>query len=397
MIHRLQMGEVPAKPHTVFEHSGKMAYEHCLTRRGFDGMYTIFYHRVPPHWVETDEDLGVHPGWAEPTAKGALRRRHYETPKLAEGGQPFMDRKLLLANPDVGVWMVKATEDDATLVANGDSDELVFVQEGSGWVDTPQGLVRFQRQDYVFIPRSLPHRFRLHEPATMMIMEGKTYIDVPTQFRVPGGQLDMGAPYSHRDFRAPEWPDGGAASLDAPRRMLVKRNDSVTAYEMAGDPFDVIGWDGQVWSFAFPIRAYQPKTGQVHLPPTVHLTFAGGGFIVCSFVPRMLDYHERAIPCPYAHSSVDCDEIILYVEGDFTSRKGVEIGSISLHPAGIAHGPHPGRYEASVGVRETKELAVMCDTFKPLLPTKHAASIEDEGYNRSWVEAGSGGGKGRSA
>ncbi len=387
MIHRLQRGEVPAKPHTVFEQDGSMAFEHCFTRRGFDGLFTIFYHRVPPHWVQTDEELGTHPGWAPTLIEGGLKRRHYRSPELPRGGQPFLARKLILDNPDCGVWMVHADQDDETLVANGDADELAFVEHGSGWIDTPQGVVRYQPQDYVYIPRSLPHRWRLSEPTTLMVFEGKTYIDVPKQFRVPGGQLDIGAPYSHRDFREPEWPSGGAASLDAPRRMIVKRNEALTAYEMTDDPFDVIGWDGQVWPFAFPIRAYQPKTGQIHLPPTVHLTFAGGGFIICSFVPRLLDYHEKAIPCPYVHSSVDCDEIILYVEGDFTSRKGMDVGSISLHPAGVAHGPHPGRYEASVGVRETKELAVMCDTFKPLLPTKHAVAIEDGQYNRSWHTA----------
>jgi homogentisate 1,2-dioxygenase len=195
----------------------------------------------------------------------------------------------------------------------------------------------------------------------------------------------MYAPYTHHDFREPSWPDGGPASLEAPRRLVVQHGGALTAFELANDPFDVVGWDGQLWPFAFPIRAFQPKTGLIHLPPTVHTTFAGEGYVVCSFVPRMVDFHERAIPCPYAHSSPDCDEILFYVEGNFTSRKGVGPGSITLHPRGLAHGPHPGTYEASIGTKRTDELAVMVDAFKPLAPTRHAAAIEDRDYNLGWV------------
>jgi homogentisate 1,2-dioxygenase len=201
----------------------------------------------------------------------------------------------------------------------------------------------------------------------------------------------MDAPYSHRDFIEPVWPEGGPASLGAPREQVVMHGGRLSRLQWANDPFDVVGWDGQVWPFAFPIRAYQPKTGMVHLPPTTHITFAGAGFVVCSFVPRMVDWHPQAIPCPYPHSSVDCDEAIFYVDGNFTSRRGVGPASVTLHPVGVPHGPHPGRYEGSIGAKRTDELAVMFDTFSPLLPTAHARSVEDPGYSQSWVGGVDGG------
>jgi homogentisate 1,2-dioxygenase len=385
MIHRLQMGVVPKKPHTILRQDGKLCFEHCFTRQGFDGTFTILYHRQPPHWVATDEDLGTHPGVVPAAWDGPLRRRHFLTPRLPRGGAAFMSRRLLLANADVGVYLAHPDRDDETLIANNDGDELVFVHHGSGRLETPLGVLPFGAGDYVYVPRSLPYRFRLDGPVTMLVVEGRSYIDVPKQFRNPSGQLKMDAPFTHRDFRAPEWPDGGPASLGAPRRLIAKRDGKLTAYEVTNDPFDVVGWDGQVWPFAFPIRAFQPKTGLVHLPPTIHTTFAGGGFVVCSFVPRFTDFHEEGIPCPYPHSSVHCDEILYYVEGNFTSRKGIEPGSISLHPMGMPHGPHPGTYEASIGTKRTEEMAVMVDTFRPLWPTEHARATEDPGYNQSWA------------
>lgn len=385
MIHRMQLGEVPAKPHIAFAPQGELSFEHCLTRQGFDGAFSILYHEKPPHWVAAEEDLGPHPGLAPQVAPGTLRRQHYKSFEMPRGGSHFMGRKLMLENPDIGVWMVHADRDDDALIANADGDELTFVQKGSGRVESPLGVLPFEAEDYVFVPRWLPHRFRLDGPASMFIMEGRSYIDIPKNFRNHTGQLKMDAPYTHRDFRAPVWPEGGPKSLGAPRRVLTMRDRRVTAFEYAHDLFAIYGWDGQVWPFAFPIRAYQPKTGLVHLPPTIHTTFVGGGFVVCSFVPRIVDFHEKAIPCPYPHSSPDCDEILFYVDGSFTSRKGIDRGSISFHPMGLPHGPHPGTYEASIGTKTTSELAVMVDTFKPLRPTENAAQVEDRDYNQSWM------------
>ena len=385
MIHRTTRGQIPKKPHTVFEVDGTMTFEHCMTRAGFESIYTIAWHRKPPHWVESEEDLGPHPGWAEPAWQGPLRRCHYLTEQLPAGGSPLLSRRLMFANGDMGIWLARPTESEPTLVANADGDELTFVHAGSGRVECPFGVVPFTAQDYVYVPQGLPHRWLLDGPAHLMTMEARSALRVPKQYRTPEGQLSMYAPYVHSDFVAPQWPDGGPETLDAPRRLVVQSRARLTAFELSHDPFDVVGWDGQLWPFAFPIKAFQPKTGLIHLPPTIHTAFAGEGYVVCSFVPRVVDYAEGAIPCPYPHSSPDCDEILFYVEGNFTSRKGVGPASITLHPRGLTHGPHPGTYEASVGSTRTDELAVMVDTFKPLLPTEHAFAVEDPQYNTSWV------------
>jgi homogentisate 1,2-dioxygenase len=385
VIHRLTRGVIPDKPHTVHEVDGRLTYEHCFTRSGFEAAYTILWHRRPPHWVASEEDLGAHPGFADATWQGPLRRCHYLGGAVPAGESPFLGRRLLLANPDLGVWLGRPQGSDETLVANADGDELHFVHEGSGTLHCPLGELPFQAGDYLSVPRALPHRLLLDRPSLLLTLELRTGLRVPRQYRTPEGQLSMYAPYTHSDFGEPRWPQGGPETLAAPRRLLVQKGGRLTAFELPHDPFDVVGWDGQVWPFTFPIRAFQPKTGLVHLPPTIHTTFAAAGLVVCSFVPRAVDFHPRAIPCPYAHSSPDCDEILFYVDGNFTSRKGVGPASISLHPRGLPHGPHPGTYEASIGSTRTDELAVMVDTDRPLLPTPHAAALEDPAYNRSWV------------
>jgi len=385
MIHRTVRGRVPQKPHTVFRVDGELTFEHCFTRQGFDSVYTILWHRRPPHWVTREEDLGRHPGWAEPQWSGPLRRCHYQTDRIDGDGSPFFGRRLVFANPDVGVWVGRSSTSEPTLVANADGDELTFVHRGAGRIESPLGIVPFVAGDYVYVPQGLAHRMVLDEPAHFLVVEARSALRVPKQFRSPEGQLSMYAPYTHHDFVEPKWPKRGPEALDPPRRLIVQHGGRLTAFEVTHNPFDVVGWDGQCWPFAFPIRAFQPKTGLVHLPPTIHTTFAGNGYVVCSFVPRLVDFHPEAIPCPYPHSSPDCDEILFYVEGNFTSRKGVGPGSITLHPRGLPHGPHPGTYEASIGTDRTDELAVMIDTFKPLVPTIHAAGLEDNEYNTSWV------------
>ncbi|MCU0304666.1 MAG: homogentisate 1,2-dioxygenase [Thermoanaerobaculales bacterium] len=385
MIHRTMRGRIPKKPHTVFEIDGRLCFEHCITRAGFESIFTIAWHRTPPHWVTAEEDLGRHPGWAETGWDGPLRRSHYLTGDLPEGGSPFLGRRLVVANSDLGVWLARPTEPEPTLVANADGDELTFVHAGSGRVECPLGVVPFEAHDYVWVPQGLPHRWHLDGPAHLLVVEARSAMRVPKQYRSPEGQLSMYAPYVHSDFVEPVWPSGGPETLAAPHRLIVQSGGRLTAFSLANDPFDVVGWDGQLWPFAFPISAYQPKTGAIHLPPTIHTTFAGEGYVVCSFVPRVVDYGAGAIPCPYPHSSPDCDEILFYVEGNFTSRKGVGPASITLHPRGLPHGPHPGTYEASIGTSRTDELAVMIDTFKPLVPTRHAVAIEERGYNTGWV------------
>jgi homogentisate 1,2-dioxygenase len=279
---------------------------------------------------------------------------------------------VLLARPDVS---------DDVYFADGDGDELWFLHEGKGRLESPCGWLRVETGDYVWIPKSMVHRWHVEKPMRLLGFEARGGVSVPASYRNDVGQLRMDAPYSHRDFGRPLGPIATPEKVqEGPRELVVKKRGAFTRYQLESPAMDVVGWDGFVYPLSFAIEKFQPKTGSVHLPPTVHATFEGKGFLVCSFVP----YHPQAIPCPYPHSSVDCDEIILYLRGSFTSRRGVGPGAISLHPAGVVHGPHPGAYEESIGATRTDELAVMCDTFAPLLPTAQAANIEEAGYHESW-------------
>jgi homogentisate 1,2-dioxygenase len=294
-------------------------------------------------------------------------------------------RTPILGNADVTVLLARPTQTDDAYFADGDGDELWFVQEGRARIESPCGWLDVEENDYVFIPRSMIHRWHLTGPMRLFGFEFHGGMHVPQQFRNPVGQLRMDAPYTHRDFVRPTRPIATPDGVtEGPRELFVRKFGKTARYVLAHAPMDVVGWEGTVYPFAFDITKYQPKTSLVHLPPTIHATFAARGALVCSFVPRPVDFHPQAIPCPYPHSSVDCDEVILYLRGNFTSRRGVGPGSISLHPSGISHGPHPGAYEASIGTTRTDELAVMIDTFLPLMPTAQAANIEQPGYHASW-------------
>jgi homogentisate 1,2-dioxygenase len=390
MIDRMQQGRVPPKPHIVHEVEGQLTYEECFTRQGFEGAYSILYHRAPP--TRTVEWKASTRGWKPPVVAPPelLSRRHFLGPKLPAGGTMLDARVPIFTSADVTILLARPTESDDVYLANGDGDELHFIHEGRGRLDTMFGVLPFQAGDYVHLPRSTIHRWHWDAPGLVFTTEGHGFVDVPRNFRNPSGQLRMDAPYSHRDFGRPEWPENGLdrAMQDGPRTVVAKKHGRFTEYTLAHNPLDIVGWDGFVWPFTFAIEKYQPKTGLVHLPPTIHGTFAGNGFLVCSFVPRLTDTHEQAIPCPYPHSSVDCDEVIFYVRGNFTSRKGVGPGSLSFHPSGVVHGPHPGSYEASIGSKRTDEMAVMLDTYMPLQITTAALALEDRNYMASWNPPG---------
>lgn len=363
-------------------------YEEMFTREGFDGPFSTFYHRYPvtAHREVAETSRGHAPPVVDESAAHPLRRRLYDSGMLPAGGKPFEQRVPVLFNQDLVVFLARPTETDDAYFANGDGDELWFIHEGEAQIESPCGMLGVQAGDYVFVPRGMIHRWHVASKEMRLLgFEATGGVHVPRQFRNPVGQLRLDAPYSHRDFVV---PDGRCMALDAeptgPGELFIKRRGRYTRIALERPPMDVVGWDGFVYPFAFAIEKYQPKTGSVHLPPTIHTTFAGRGFLVCSFVPRVTDTHPDAIPCPYPHSSVDCDELILYLRGNFTSRRGVGPGCISLHPAGLAHGPHPGAYEASIGTKRTDEMAVMVDTFAPLLPTAQAANLERRDYHDSW-------------
>jgi homogentisate 1,2-dioxygenase len=388
MIDRQSAGLFPDKPHTVCRTAdGKMLYEEMFTRGGFSGPFTYFYHRYPvtPHREVEVSSRGWPAPQPDPEKHRPLRRRLYLSERIPAGGM-LVDRRVpILFNKDVTVLLARPDESDDVYFANGDGDELWFVEEGSGRLESSCGWLDVKTGDYVWVPKSLVHRWHIEKPMRLLGFEARAGVFIPEAFRNPVGQLRMDAPYTHRDFVHPHGPIATPEKVQqGPRELLVKKQGTFTRYATENHVMDVVGWDGFVYPFAFAIEKFQPKTGMIHLPPTVHATFESKGFLVCSFVPRVTDTHPQAIPCPYPHSSVDCDEIILYVRGNFTSRRGVGPGAISLHPAGVAHGPHPGAYEGSVGSTRTDELAVMCDTYEPLVPTAQAANIEDPGYHDSW-------------
>lgn len=385
MIQRLVQGSVPKKHHTQLKDAqGHLHFEHCITQDGFEAPYTITYHRAPPH--RQQQAVTTH-GWGgllAAEAKG-LAKRHFLSQNLAPSTKSPLDARVpLLFNADVTLGVIKPGAEDQVYFSNADGDDLFYVHEGGGTVRTVLGDLAFKQGDYVCIPRGLMYRF-VPTPGLAqwwLWLECRSGVFVPKQWRNGVGQLRMDAPYCHRDFRAPTFVGPIDEGI---RELVVKRGDAFHGFTVKDAPLDVVGWDGSVWPWAFHILDFQPRVGLTHLPPTWHGTFATRGALICSFVPRPTDFHPEAIPCPYPHSSVDVDEFIFYCKGNFTSRRGVSPGSMSYPPAGIPHGPHPGAYEASIGTRETNELAVMLDCALPLKATTQAAALEDPKYHQSFI------------
>jgi homogentisate 1,2-dioxygenase len=385
MLDRMVVGDIPRKHHIVLRDAeGNLRHEECMTRDGFEGPYTIAYHAHRPHAQHLAK---TRHGFAIPEAAPprALAKRHYRTHRLAPArGAPVDARVPLLFNEDVTVSVLHPDDEDPVYFSNSDADDLFYVFRGSGTVRSVLGDLRFEQDDYVCIPRGMIHRIipdaGVEQHWVAFELAGSLHL--LKQWRNETGQLRMDAPYSHRDFRRPSF----RGPLDEGiRELTVKRENAFHGFRYDHSPLDVVGWDGTVYPWAFPILNFQPRAGLVHLPPTWHGTFGARGALICSFVPRAVDFHPEAIPCPYPHSSYDCDEILFYSRGNFTSRRGVAPGSVSHHPAGIPHGPHPGAYEASIGHRETSELAVMMDVFRPLRATSAALTIEDPSYQESFI------------
>lgn len=388
MLERLAFGSVPQKAHTILRGpNGELRYEECITRAGFDGPYTIVYHEHRPHEAEPAR---VAHGWKVTQGRDAaeLTRHHFKTFEQKQRGGPPLDARVpLLENEDLVISMLSPNVEDPAYFVNADADELFFVREGGGTLQTQLGALAFRANDYICIPKGLLRRFVPDSKLAQewLVIESRGPIGIPKQYRNDIGQLRMDAPYSHRDFRAPVFRGPVDEGV---RELVVKRGNAFSGYRYAHSPLDVVGWDGTYYPVAFSILDFEARVGLTHLPPNVHATFALPGALVCSFVPRLLDFHPQAIPCPYPHSSVDIDEVLYYVRGNFASRKGISPGSISLHPAGIPHGPHPGAYEHSPGGSRTEELAVMLDCARPLRATAAAFEIDDPNYHHSFVDPG---------
>jgi homogentisate 1,2-dioxygenase len=379
------LGRIPRKRHTVFRKpDGGLYAEELMGHEGFVGTSSLLYHTYPPTTVTSAKKV-CDVKW-EVDNDTSLRHRHFRTARVKHGGSPTLDRVPILFNSEIAMLYVEPDQVDAHVYRNSQADEVVFVAEGRGILESPFGDLPYQPGDYVIIHRNISHRWRLDGTvqAKFLIFESRGHVRWPKRYRNEFGQLLEGAPYSERDIRRPT--ELRTHDEQGDFRVLVKQYNAINELMLDHHPFDVVGWDGYFYPWAFSIHDFEPIVGRVHQPPPVHQTFQGDGFVICSFCPRPFDFDPNAIPAPYNHSNVDSDEVLFYASSDFMSRKGIEYGSITHHPDGLPHGPHPGRYEASVGLRETKELAVMMDSFKPLHVAKAALPIEDPNYHRSWVE-----------
>ena len=372
-----RLGEIPHKRHTQFRKpDGALYAEQVMGTRGFEGIQSIVYHRRPPTAMLKAEDRG--PVRIELEETGALRHRHFRTSRLQPGGDPLTGRQPLLHNNDVTMSLALPTEPMNYHYRNAQGDELIFVDQGEGRIESLFGTLPFRRGDYLVIPIGTTYRLVTNDPVKLLVFETRGSIETPRRYRNEHGQLLEHSPYCERDIRVPQ----ELASHDEAGEfvVLVRARDRLTMHTLDHHPLDAIGWDGYLYPWAFNIEDFEPITGRIHQPPPVHQTFKGPNFVICSFVPRKFDYHPLAIPAPYNHSNVDSDEVLYYVEGNFMSRKGIEEGSISLHPSGLPHGPHPGAAEGSIGKPGTEELAVMIDTFHPLRVAQAAQMIEDAQY-----------------
>lgn len=378
----VRLGEIPQARHTAFRKpDGGLYSEQVLGVHGFSGIQSITYHINMPTRVSGWEPKGrVGPTYLE---SEPLRHRHLKTMRLKPCGDPISGRVPLMGNSDV-IWHQAVVADQMDyFFKNADGDDLVFMHDGSGVLESMFGDVPYKPGDYLVIPRGTIYRIRMNSvPQRMITIQSATHIETPKRYRNHYGQLLEHAPYSERDIRPPS--ELKTHDQKGNFRVLVRARNELTEYHYDYHPFDVIGWDGFVYPWAFNINDFSPITGKLHMPPPIHQTFEAGNYVVCSFCPRMLDYHPDAVVVPYVHSNIDSDEVLYYVNGNFGSRKGIEEGSITLHPLGIPHGPQPGIAEASLGATRTEELAVMLDTFRPLMLTQDAAELEDDSYWKSW-------------
>ncbi len=378
------LGKIPRKRHIAFRGpDGKLYAEQLVGNEGFTGPSSLLYHVRPPTTVKSARRIRDVRYEADPDR--TLKHRHFRTAKLPRGGSPTLDRTPLLFNDDIAMLYSQPDKQDEHFYRNAQGDEVVYVAEGAGTLETQFGNMPITPGDYLVIHRGILHRYVFTTPAKLLVFESRGYVRTPSRYRNDYGQIVEGAPYSERDFRVPRELVTHDEKGDF--QIVVKQYNGLNEFILDHHPFDVVGWDGMFYPWAFNINDFEPIVGRVHQPPPVHQTFQGDGFVICSFCPRPFDFHPEAIPAPYNHSNVDSDEVIFYASSEFMSRKGIEYGSITHHPDGIPHGPHPGRAEASIGAKGTDELAVMMDSFRPLRVAKAALGVEDSGYQTSWFNA----------
>ncbi|HEY1369037.1 MAG TPA: homogentisate 1,2-dioxygenase [Gaiellaceae bacterium] len=378
-----RLGDVPRKRHVQFRENGTLLTEEVMGLEGFSGLESILYHLVSPCRVK---ELGpftpiVREEWVPDTHA----HRHLVTGPVEPTGDEITGRRVLMWNDDVEISLCTPAERMDYFFRNGEGDEVVFVHRGSGTLETIFGDLPYREGDYVVIPRGTTYRFVPEGEQRHLVFETPGLMTIPKRYRNEHGQLMEHAPYYHRDIHPP-------AELQTHRDrgefvVKVRVRGGYQDYVVDYHPFDVVGWDGYVYPWTFSIHDFEPISGRIHMPPPSHQTFEGPNFVICSFCPRKLDWDPNSIPIPYHHSNLQSEEMIYYVDGNFSSRKGIEIGSITLHPSGLPHGPQPGLAEKSIGMTETHELAVMCDTFHPLRLSTFARGLDDGRYMFSWYEA----------
>lgn len=380
-----KLGKIPPKRHTQFEKpGGGLYYEQLFGTIGFSGMASLMYHLHRPTMVkEVRQPVSLQPKVA---VEKNMKARLFKGFELAPKPDFLASRVPLLVNADILVGLAAPQESmSAYFYKNADADELLFIHRGSGTLKTMLGTLRFEYGDYLLIPRGVIYQLEFDGPDNRILYaEANQPIYTPKRYRNHFGQLLEHAPFCERDYKLPETLETHDEQGDF--LMKIKKQGMLHELVYASHPFDVVGWDGYNFPYGFSIHNFEPITGRVHQPPPVHQTFENAAFVVCSFCPRLYDYHPKAIPAPYNHSNIDSDEVLYYVDGDFMSRNNIDKGYITLHPAGIPHGPHPGAYERSIGQTETEELAVMIDTFRPLQLTQHAVDLDDGTYYQSWLE-----------
>ncbi|HLX57059.1 MAG TPA: homogentisate 1,2-dioxygenase [Ktedonobacteraceae bacterium] len=382
------LGEIPHKRHTQFRKSdGTLYYEELFGTEGFSGNYSNLYYNFPPTRVKKVEKFTDTTYPLEEWRLDVQRHHHLKSAQMQRGGDAVLGRQPLMFNKDVVIGVSLPEREMNYYYRDGDSDLVYFVHEGHGTLETNFGLLPYHEGDYIVIPRGTTFRFQIaaNSPASRFLtVEAPGTIQPPRRYMNNNGQLLEHSPYCERDIRRPEELVTHTERGDF--EVRVKVGNLVSSYWYDFHPINTVGWDGCEYPWIFNIGDFEPITGRIHQPPPVHQTFQGPNFVICSFVPRKLDYHPLSIPVPYNHSNIDSDEMIYYVNGNFGSRRGIEQSSMTLHPRSIAHGPHPGAVEKSLGAERTEELAVMIDTFYPLKFTTIAQAIDDPSYPYSWLE-----------
>lgn len=384
MPHYHKLGEIPPKRHTQFRKpDGNLYAEQLVSTEGFSAKYSLVYHTYPPTTIREIET--PHSVVPEIAMEKNMQHRSFQGFKIKPERDYIRSRKAVLVNDDVYIHLAAPEQWGGNhFFKNSDGHEMIFVHQGDGILRTMYGNIPFRYGDHLIIPRGVIYQLDFStKDNRLFIVESFGPFRFPKRYVNDAGQLLEHAPYYERDIRKPQELETHDEKGDFV--VMVKKQDLVYPYHYASHPFDVIGWDGYHYPYALSIHDFEPITGRIHQPPPVHQTFDGNNFVTCAFVPRMYDYHPLAIPVPYNHSNVDSDEVLYYVDGEFMSRKHVERGQITLHPIGIPHGPHPGTVEKSLGQKETRELAVMVDTFRPLKITRVAMEIEDPDYFKSWL------------